>query len=57
MVPTTITGWVSDRVLFSVHAFSLQVIIYMMYINNLYYFFNLHHLLLFRFVLMFVLMS
>jgi hypothetical protein len=26
MVPTTITGWVSDRVLFSVHAFSLQVI-------------------------------
>jgi hypothetical protein len=26
MVPTTITGWVSDRVFFSVHAFSLQVI-------------------------------
>jgi hypothetical protein len=31
MVPTTMTGWVSDRVLFSVHAFSLQVIVYYLY--------------------------
>jgi hypothetical protein len=27
MDPTTITGWVSDRVLFSVHAFNLHVIV------------------------------
>jgi hypothetical protein len=27
MDPTTITGWVSERVLFSVHAFNLHVIV------------------------------